>query len=195
MQKRGCSSIKTAYPLFFFFQPSSPAHETGTGLRNLLLRLLWRKGRHPVPLRLCPKHAPASLYHPLLRWRGTVHWQYEYPTCFIGTVVEKTEQVNEHGSETRDHKDFIIDKKTLKGGFYKVYNDYLDGEEAYWFKSVKNGYYIRNVDPDILKEEPEAALKKTDLSPEVRERVSTLANSIRENDNNYLLIGRMKQAH
>ena len=41
-----------------------------------------------------------------------IHWQYEYPTCFIGTVVGKMEQTDNHGgSETREHRNFIVDKK------------------------------------------------------------------------------------
>ena len=47
--------------------------------------------------------------------------------------------------------------------------------------------------PGVLKEELETALKTTNLLPEIREKVNTLASSIQENDNNYLLIGRMKQ--
>lgn len=123
-----------------------------------------------------------------------IHWQYEYPTCFIGTVVGKMEQTDNHGgSETREHRNFIVDKKTLKGGLYKVHNDFLGGGDAFWFASCRNGYYIRNVDPGVLKEELETALKTTNLLPEIREKVNTLASSIQENDNNYLLIGRMKQ--
>ena len=123
-----------------------------------------------------------------------IHWQYEYPTCFIGTVVGKMEQTDNHGgSETREHRNFIVDKKTLKGGLYKVHNDFLGGGDAFWFASCRNGYYIRNVDPGVLKKELETSLKTTNLLPEIREKVNTLASSIQENDNNYLLIGRMKQ--
>jgi len=128
--------------------------------------------------------------------KAPIHWQYEYPTCFIGTVVGKMEQTDNHGSsETREHRNFIVDKKTLKGGLYKVYNDFLGNGETFWFASCRNGHYIRNIDPNVLKEELEEALKKTDLSPEMKEKISTLAGSIQENDNNYLLIGRMKQTN
>lgn len=106
------------------------------------------------------------------------------------------EQTDNHGSsETREHRNFIVDKKTLKGGLYKVYNDFLGNGETFWFASCRNGHYIRNIDPNVLKEELEEALKKTDLSPEMKEKISTLAGSIQENDNNYLLIGRMKQTN
>ena len=58
----------------------------------------------------------------------------------------------------------------------------------------RHGYYARNLSPDMLKEELKTALRRSDLTPSMRQKVSHLLESIDvERDNNYLMIGKLKK--
>ena len=123
-----------------------------------------------------------------------VHEYFELPTCYIGMVIGRMEEVGLTQTESREHTHFIVDKRTLRGGRYRVYNDFLGNTEAFWFKHSRNGYYARNLSPHMLKAELEEALRRSDLTPAIRQKVSTLAESIDvERDNNYLMIGKLKR--
>ena len=123
-----------------------------------------------------------------------IHDHQELPTCIVGTLIERMEEVGLTTTETRDHIDFIVDKRTLRGGRYQVYNDFLGNIPVYWMDESRHGYYARNLSPAMLKEELEAALHQSDLTPSMRQKVSHLLESIDvERDNNYLMIGKLKQ--
>ena len=123
-----------------------------------------------------------------------IHDHQELPTCFIGTIIGRMEEVGLTTTETRDHIDFIVDKRTLRGGRYQVYNDFLGNIPVYWMDKLRHGYYARNLSPAMLKEELEAALLRSDLTPSIHQKVSRLIESIDvERDNNYLMIGKLKK--
>lgn len=123
-----------------------------------------------------------------------IHDHQELPTCFIGTLIGRMEEVGFTTTETRNHIDFIVDKRTLRGGRYQVYNDFLGNIPVYWMDESRHGYYARNLSPAMLKEELEAALLRNDLTPAMRQKVSRLVESIDvKRDNNYLMIGKLKQ--
>ena len=123
-----------------------------------------------------------------------IHDHQELPTCFIGTIIGRMEEVGLTTTETRDHIDFIVDKRTLRGGRYQVYNDFLGNIPVYWMDESRHGYYARNLSPAMLKDELKAALLRSDLTPSIRQKVSRLLESIDvERDNNYLMIGKLKQ--
>ena len=104
------------------------------------------------------------------------------------------EEVGLTSTESRDHVNFIVDKRTLRGGRYQVYNDFWGNIPVYWMDESRHGYYARNLSPAMLKEELEAALRWSDLTPSIRQKVSRLVESIDvERDNNYLMIGKLKQ--
>ena len=90
--------------------------------------------------------------------------------------------------------DFIMDKQSLKGAFYKVENDYLGNLPISWFSySCSNGYYTANMEPVTLKETLEKYLESAkDIPSADRERMQKLADSIHENDNNYILYAKLK---
>jgi hypothetical protein len=122
-----------------------------------------------------------------------IHEYFELPSCFIGMVIGRMEEVGLTQSESREHTHFMVDKRTLRGGRYRVYNDFLGNTEAFWLNHSRNGYYARNLSPHMLKAELEEALRRSDLTPAMRQKVSTLAESIDvERDNNYLMIGKLK---
>ena len=123
-----------------------------------------------------------------------IHDHQELPTCIVGTLIGRMEEIGLTTTETRDHIDFIVDKSTLRGGRYQVYNDFWGNIPVYWMDESRHGYYARNLSPAMLKEELEAALLRNDLTPAIRQKVSHLLESIDvERDNNYLMIGKLKQ--
>ena len=123
-----------------------------------------------------------------------IHDHQELPTCFIGTLIGRMEQVGLTSTETREHVNFIIDKRTLRGGRYEIYNDFLGNTPVYWLDKSRHGYYARNLSPAMLKAELEEALRRSDLTSEMRQKVSSIHESIDvERDNNYLMIGKLKK--
>lgn len=122
-----------------------------------------------------------------------IHDYKELPYHFLGsTSVEK--QLDERHFTTEVPVDFIMDKRTLKGAFYKVENDYLGNIPIQWFPyNCSNGYYAANMEPATLKEMLEKYLAgATDISTADRERMQKLADSIHENDNNYILYAKLR---
>lgn len=122
-----------------------------------------------------------------------IHDYKELPHHFLGsTSVEK--QIDERNFTTEVPVDFVIDKRTLKGAFYKVENDYLGNMPIQWFPySCSNGYYAANMEPATLKEILEKYLAGTTEIPKAeRERMKKLVDSIHENDNNYILYAKLR---
>lgn len=121
------------------------------------------------------------------------HEYIELPTCFIGKTIGRMEEIGLTQTESREHANFIVDRQTLRGGLYQVYNDFLGNTPAYWLDHSHHGYYARNLSPAMLKVELEEALRRNDLTSEMRQKVSTLHESIDvERDNNYLMLGKLK---
>jgi len=83
-----------------------------------------------------------------------------------------------------------VDKKNLKAGPLKIENDLLGGELS--GASFSDGYYTENLSPVSLKDRLEKFSKTEGLSEETRKRVDDLLNTIEEDDNNYIIIGKMK---
>lgn len=122
-----------------------------------------------------------------------IHDYKELPRHFLGsTSVEK--QLDENNFTTEVLADFIMDKESLKGAFYKVENDYLGNLPIPWFPyNCSNGYYTANMEPVTLKETLEKYLENAkDIPATDRERMQKLADSIHENDNNYILYAKLK---
>lgn len=117
-----------------------------------------------------------------------LHTYYEFPLYYFG-VISGTKQITEN-SYVSDHETyFIVDKNTLRGSFCHIYNDYLCDEPS--FIIGNNGYFIENIAPDILKERIETFLQTSpELEEERKQRLVALKNSIRENDNNYIIYGK-----
>ena len=61
------------------------------------------------------------------------------------------------------------------------------------FLAMKNGYVCISYDPLELMDALDKVLTQTDLEPDVRKRATDLRNSLHENDNDILIIGKLKQ--
>ena len=120
------------------------------------------------------------------------HSYLEHPTCFLVTTMDGMQESGLESTITYGHNEYIIDKRTLRGGKYSVYNDFLGGTSTYWLKHSSGGYYVRNLSPQTLKSELQEALGKDNLTPSLRKKLSTLVESIDvDRDNNYLMLGRL----
>lgn len=122
-----------------------------------------------------------------------IHDYMELPHHFLGsTTVEK--QIDENNFTTEAPNNYIMDKQTLKGAFYKIVNDYLGNIPVEWFPFYcQNGYYAQNWEPASLKDALDNYLETAkDLSADDRDRLQKLTDSINENDNNYVVFAKLK---
>lgn len=123
------------------------------------------------------------------------HAYFEFPYHYIGNVTERKEVEELPGSYIQaDPRHFVVDKRSLKGAYFKLVNDLLGNIEIEWpGNNFKDSYYTANLDPlhflDIL----ENALANNDMSAEMRKQLTDLKNSIDENDNNYIIYSKLKQ--
>lgn len=121
----------------------------------------------------------------------TIHGYQELPLHFLGDItIEK--KISETTSVTEYPAKFIVDKRTLKGAFYRLYNDFMGNAPIQWASFVR-GYYVASMDPgdltDILTKQLNSGI---DLSENQREKLKKLLNSIDPNDNNYVLYAKLK---
>lgn len=103
---------------------------------------------------------------------------------------------DEFGSYVSQRLTVMVDKQTRKGAFVYLLNDLIGNvpvEHAIF--SFKHGHFAYTMEPGLLLEHIEAALVHPEsLSEERRLELEALKNRIRENDNNYLFIGKIKRA-
>ena len=63
---------------------------------------------------------------------------------------------------------------------------------SHLFLMMNNGYICISYDPLELMDALDKVLAQTDLKPEIRKRATNLRNSLHENDNDILMIGKLK---
>lgn len=120
------------------------------------------------------------------------HGYSEYPRHFTGDVSFPV-QISENTWGSTKPANYIIDKKTLHGSYYRLYNDFLGTKNMQIWPSFGNGYYIVNMEPGQLKETLEKELTRKDIPSEVRKRTQALVKSLDEEGNNVVLLAKMKQ--
>lgn len=87
-------------------------------------------------------------------------------------------------------KRVLVDKKNKRAGALKIENDLLGGNLMGW--NFTDGYYTENLGPTQLKDRLENFIKKEGSGGEIRKRAEDLLSTIQEDDNNYIIIGKMK---
>lgn len=87
---------------------------------------------------------------------------------------------------------YVVDKKTLKGAFLRVENDYWGGIEEWPIYLFDKGYYARNMDPGNMEEWIEKILKSQVISEQLRQKLTEIRSAIGANDNNYVVYAKMK---
>jgi hypothetical protein len=122
-----------------------------------------------------------------------IHRYIELPDYFMGEVSKP--ELMGNVLTTTNERFYILDKKTLKGSFFTLKNDFLGGIEIEWPTSHKfNGmYFVRNIDASTLQDQLTEALEtEKNLSPAMRSKITKLRDSITDNDNNYILYAKLK---
>ena len=119
------------------------------------------------------------------------HGYTEYPRHFVGDVSVPVQVSANTWSGSRPAK-YIVDKQTLHGNSFRLYNDFLGTKKMQIWPSFANGYYINNMEPAQLKETLEKELARKDLPNDVRKRIQTLVKSLDEGGNNVVLFAKMK---
>ncbi len=124
----------------------------------------------------------------------SIHGYQEIPLYFFGDVSEP-KQISPNTTVTHENQFYIVNKKTLKGSFYKLENDFLGNMEIGWPNyKFSNGYFFMNMDPGNLKDGLEKVLSSNKkLSAEMKSKLTKLKDSITDNDNNYILYAKLKQ--
>ena len=89
-----------------------------------------------------------------------------------------------------------VNKSTKEAKYVKVINDYLGGTEfefSFFLGCIGGNYFFKSYEPLELKDLLEGVLQNnTFLSDKKRRELTKLKDSLHENDNNVLLIGKLK---
>jgi len=120
------------------------------------------------------------------------HSYTEYPHHFVGDISVPIQVSANTWSGSKPAK-YIIDKRTLHGSYFRLYNDFLGTKKMQIWPSFGNGYYIANMEPAQLKETLEKELTQKNLPDNVRKRTQALVKSLDEEGNNVILLARMKK--
>jgi hypothetical protein len=86
----------------------------------------------------------------------------------------------------------LVDKHTGNAQYVKIINDFLGGLEVEYLM-CNNDYAVIICEAFKLRQDLEKALEKPGLSQEVRDRMIELVDSIDDDDNPVLVIGKLKQ--
>jgi hypothetical protein len=124
----------------------------------------------------------------------TMHMYSELPDYFTGFLAEP-KQVAERTQVSDNHRFYIIDKKTLRGTYYSLENDYLGGLKTGWLMGpLSDGYFAQNYDPgDLLDALTKVLETNESLTDEARAKITELRDSIDPDDNNYILYAKLKK--
>lgn len=126
-------------------------------------------------------------------WHGYFEWPDHFVGEFSGPPIERKSK--EAWTFTQGETfSYIIDKKSGKGAYFKLYNDYLGNQDIKFPDAIfDKGYFARSIEPGNLLTDIEEALKRQDLSEAMRKNLTDLQNTIGDNDNNYVMIARLKK--
>lgn len=120
------------------------------------------------------------------------HAYAEYPRHFMGDVSFPV-QVSERSWSSSKPAWYIVDKQTLHGNYFRLYNDFLGTKDMGIGPSFSHGYYVDNIEPTGLIERLQKEAKRKDLPAAAKKRLQELLQSLGEDDNNVIFIAKMKQ--
>ena len=125
----------------------------------------------------------------------STHYYTESSKYYFGDMSEP-KQVGLNITSTQNRRSYFVDKQTLKGSYFILENDFLGNTEIEKPIFLLNGgYFVYNADPGNLRYELEEQLNSgKNLTPEMREKLTNLKNSIKaDDDNNYILYAKLKK--
>jgi len=119
-----------------------------------------------------------------------IHDYMEHPGFYIVNIWELS-QIDKNHYQTDKPKYIIIDRNNLKGSYVHFKNDFLGNIsiDPALEQSFRYGYYAVNYDPGDLSDMLDEVLKNNE---NVSDSVISLRKSISENDNNYIIYGKLK---
>ena len=121
-----------------------------------------------------------------------MHSYIELPSIFMVRLYEDIQQSDGSLQPTVYHY-IAVDKKTLRGSYVKLAADMLGGIPGSSWITFNRGYYIANMYSHELKAQLETALASKSLSKEIADKIRKINHKIGEDDNNIVLIGRLKK--
>ncbi len=122
----------------------------------------------------------------------TMHTYHEFYRHFIGTLTVP-KKVGDNMYSATNEIFFMVDKETKQGTFFRVKNDLLDCASLSLMPwHFNEGYYTESVEPSVLMERIEEALKNQTINPDRKEYWEKLLLSIDEDDNNYIFVGKLR---
>lgn len=125
---------------------------------------------------------------------GKIPWHgySELPGHYLGNVSSPI-QISPTTTVGSKPIDYIVDKKSLRGSYFRLFNDFFGTTDMTIWPAFSNGYYVINQEPMQLQETLEKELKKKNLPPAARARAQKLFDSLSENDNNVVVFAKLKQ--
>lgn len=117
------------------------------------------------------------------------HGFAELPDYYFMDVITKV--VNGQGMPPLN---VIMDKQTLKGAYFVLRNDYLGNIPIeYPYAYFRERRFLMSMDPGDLSDQLERVLARPELLPaEEVNRLIKFKNSLSVDDNNYVLVGKLK---
>lgn len=91
----------------------------------------------------------------------------------------------------KNSMNILVDKELEMGYQVDFVNDFMGNMKVY--PRTQDGYFHQNWEPGALKEELEKTLSSGDCPEEQKEKLQNLMQTLHENDNNVLFIGKLKQ--
>ena len=107
------------------------------------------------------------------------HFYFELPNMFLATVNTKPKWST-----------IFVDKETLRGAWCRLRNDFLGGCQLP-IDYFSGGYYAQSIEPALLFERLEPLREKA--TGKARERIDYIFDNVKEDDNNVVIIGKLKQ--
>lgn len=93
--------------------------------------------------------------------------------------------------KTKERKVVSTQKSSETSSYMNLQNDYMGQLEMDF--NFNKGYFIQNFEPGVLIEKIEEYLGKTTTSEEDKEKLNALLNTLDEDRNNILMIGKLKK--
>ncbi|MDR2912396.1 MAG: 6-bladed beta-propeller [Alistipes sp.] len=129
----------------------------------------------------------------ILSKRPPYYMYGELPGHFYGRFAPGMEQVGANVSQGLPPQNFIVDKETLQGAFFGLAIDELGGLDVGDWPEFSQGYYIGNFTTIGLKRQLGELIASGRIpDPDVLQRVVALNDSLLEEDNNVVLLGKLR---
>ncbi len=115
----------------------------------------------------------------------------ELPNHFIGNFSPGMTQVGENSFESNVPLNFFVDKKSLTGSYYNLKIGELGGLEVW--PNFTDGYFVVNWPAITVRGQLKNLLDAGGMEAATAQRVQKLYDSLDDEDNNVLLMARLKR--